>query len=216
MKPRRLWLGPPGFHTKTQKLQTCTFQGSRPSKTPPRFNEKTPREKEKERNFARSGGGGVRRRGEGVQRRVVWRRVVWRRVVQGDSKPTTTTTTIKWGALKGGAPNCRAPSPPVYCLGCRVWGFRSECRSLGFWVLGFLGSQNLAKTQKKKLATVKLATVGLAKVCHDHPGGQCSTHFDESSELSDTDSVAPAHVLESDTASLYSDDPVEGAWNHRV
>ena len=30
-------------------------------------------------------------------------------------------------------------------------------------------------------------------------------------EVSDTDSVTPADVLESDTASLYSDDPIEGA-----
>ena len=40
----------PGPHTTTQELQTCTFDGSRQ------------REK-KERNFGRSGGRGVRRRG---------------------------------------------------------------------------------------------------------------------------------------------------------
>ena len=72
VKPRRPQK-PLGFHTTTREpKQTCTFERSRPSKTPPKFQEKTPRErkrtkrrvgegKKKERNFGRSGGGGRRR-----------------------------------------------------------------------------------------------------------------------------------------------------------
>ena len=61
------------------RAQTCTFKGPG-IQTPPKFHEKTPREREKERkwgrerekkarNFGRSGGGGVQRAGgpaEGV------------------------------------------------------------------------------------------------------------------------------------------------------
>ena len=42
--------GPPGFHTTARELQTRTFDGPGPSKTPPKFHEKTPRETQKERN----------------------------------------------------------------------------------------------------------------------------------------------------------------------
>ena len=63
-------VGPPGFHTTARELQTCTFEGPGLQKTPPKFNEKTPREgrKErilrrervkKERNFGRSRGRAV-------------------------------------------------------------------------------------------------------------------------------------------------------------
>ena len=41
------WTG--GFHNL--RAQTCTFQGPRPSKTPPKFNEKTSQREKKERNF---------------------------------------------------------------------------------------------------------------------------------------------------------------------
>ena len=40
-------LGPPGLHTTTRELQTCTFQGPGASITPPKFHEKTP---EREKN----------------------------------------------------------------------------------------------------------------------------------------------------------------------
>ena len=42
-----LLVGPPGFHTTARELQTCTFEGAGASKTPPKFHEKTPREREK-------------------------------------------------------------------------------------------------------------------------------------------------------------------------
>ena len=88
-------LGPPGFHMTTRELQTCKFESPGASKTPPKFNEKTARERDKksengagkgkkERHFGRSGGG-------------------W-----GGSKPTTThtntnhnTTQQKWIAKNG-------------------------------------------------------------------------------------------------------------------
>ena len=44
--------GPPGFHTTTRELQTCTCQGPA-LQTPPKFHEKTPRERQKERNWGR-------------------------------------------------------------------------------------------------------------------------------------------------------------------
>ena len=50
--------GPPGFHTTAQELQTCTFQAP-PLQTPPKFHEKTPRQKQKERN---GGGRGKKKR----------------------------------------------------------------------------------------------------------------------------------------------------------
>ena len=50
---------------------------------------------------------------------------------------------------KGG----RATSPGFWGLGLQGLGFRSECRFLGLWGLGFLGP-----------VTLKLAKVGLAKV----------------------------------------------------
>ena len=67
----------PGLHT-TRELQTPTFKGPGFSKTPPKFNEKTPpkrqkreggRGKKNERNFGRFGGGGVRRKGLAMGRR---------------------------------------------------------------------------------------------------------------------------------------------------
>ena len=43
---------PPGLHTTTRELQTCTFE--RPAlQTPPKIHEKTPRERRKERIFRR-------------------------------------------------------------------------------------------------------------------------------------------------------------------
>ena len=68
-----------GASLDSPRAPTCTFQGLS-LQTPPKFNERTPREKKesklwrekekkKARNFGRSGGGGVRRRGcpaEGV------------------------------------------------------------------------------------------------------------------------------------------------------
>ena len=84
---------PPGFHT-TQSPNVHIW-GSRSSKTPPKFNEKTPRETEKERNGGGRGGkksemlGGPAEGGLAEGR--VQRPVVWGRVVQG-SEPTTTTT----------------------------------------------------------------------------------------------------------------------------
>ena len=42
-------MGSPGFHMTARELQTCTFQGSG-LQTPPKFNEKTPRETQKEQN----------------------------------------------------------------------------------------------------------------------------------------------------------------------
>ena len=45
VKPRRPHqTGPPGLAHDSPRLQTCTFEGSRASKTPPKFHEKTPRE----------------------------------------------------------------------------------------------------------------------------------------------------------------------------
>ena len=65
-----------GFHTTARELETSTLEGPRVQKTPPKFNEKTPRErqkerkwerreetKEKERNFGRSRRRGIQRRG---------------------------------------------------------------------------------------------------------------------------------------------------------
>ena len=40
----------PGFHKTTRELHTCTFEGPGASKTPPKFNEKTPREGRKSAN----------------------------------------------------------------------------------------------------------------------------------------------------------------------
>ena len=51
------------------------------------------------------------------------------------------------------------PLPGFRVWVCRVWGFSSECWSLGLWGLGSLGSEKLAKT-------LKLAKVGQA---HDWP-----------------------------------------------
>ena len=40
-----------GSHTTARELQTCTFQGPCASKTPPKFHEKTPRERQNERKW---------------------------------------------------------------------------------------------------------------------------------------------------------------------
>ena len=40
--------GPPGLHTTTRELKTCTFQGPA-LQTPPKFHERTPREREREK-----------------------------------------------------------------------------------------------------------------------------------------------------------------------
>ena len=64
-----------------------------------------------------------------------------------------------WGP-EGWAPKGRAPFSPGLGFRSVGFGFRSECRSLGLWGLGFVASENLAKT-------LKLAKVGLAKVGHD-------------------------------------------------
>ena len=48
-------LGPPGFHTTARELQTCTFEGSG-LHTPPKFNEETHSERQKERNSEILGG----------------------------------------------------------------------------------------------------------------------------------------------------------------
>ena len=57
---------PPGLHTTTRELQTCTFEGPGLQKTPPKLNETPERDKKsengdgrgkKERNFGRSGVG---------------------------------------------------------------------------------------------------------------------------------------------------------------
>ena len=47
-------MGPSGFQTIARELQTCTFGGFRPSKTPQKFHEKTPRERKNE-NCGRRG-----------------------------------------------------------------------------------------------------------------------------------------------------------------
>ena len=135
----------------------------RPSKTP-KFNEKTPRETEKERNgerekkernFGRSSGGGSS--GAGVRRRVVWRRVVQ------ESKPTKTTTTITTttptspemegggqtqnkcgpegggeGAPKGGVPKGGPQRVGPNLPGFRVWvcRFWGSGLNVGLWVFG--------------------------------------------------------------------------------
>ena len=59
-EPRRPGLvGPPGFHTTAREPKRHIL-GFRPSKTPPKFNEKTPRETQKERN----GGGKGKKKSE--------------------------------------------------------------------------------------------------------------------------------------------------------
>ena len=76
----------------------------------------------------------------------------------GESKPTTTTTitttTPTPPEMEGGAKPRRSVAQTVGNLlpgfgvrVCRVW-FRSECRSLGLWGLGFLGLDNSVKTLK--------------------------------------------------------------------
>ena len=46
--------GPPGLHMTTREHQTCTFEGPGLQKTPPKFNEKTPKERGKERKFGQN------------------------------------------------------------------------------------------------------------------------------------------------------------------
>ena len=91
------------------------FEGSRNSKTPAKINEKTPRERQKQRNFA------VRRR----------RGPASGGLAQGWSKPTTTTTktqqkrqTQTSGAPKVGAPKGRSSHPFIRFMVwvCGVWG----------------------------------------------------------------------------------------------
>ena len=52
----------------------------------------------------------------------------------------------KGGVRKGGVQKALSP---MMVLGLLGLGFRSECRSLGLWCLGFLGSENLGKTPKQ-------------------------------------------------------------------
>ena len=47
------YLGPPGVHTTARELQTRTLEGPGASKTPTKFHEKTPPEREKERTWGR-------------------------------------------------------------------------------------------------------------------------------------------------------------------
>ena len=80
VKPQWPRSRPAGFHTTTQKAQTCTFEGPG-LQTTPKFNENSLREREKERkdktgwerekkkrNFGRSGGGGSGGGGEGQKK----------------------------------------------------------------------------------------------------------------------------------------------------
>ena len=50
-------LKPPGLHTTTRELQTCTFEGSGASKTPRKFHEKTAREGQKKNEMVAGEGG---------------------------------------------------------------------------------------------------------------------------------------------------------------
>ena len=85
-----VWWGRRGF-TRQPESPNVHILGSRPSKTPPKFHEKTPRETHKDQN----GGGRVKKKSEilgGPAEGVQLRGRVRRKVVQGKSKPTTTTT----------------------------------------------------------------------------------------------------------------------------
>ena len=57
----RLWpkptLGPPGLHTTTKELQRRTFELPGGSKTPPKFHEKTPKEREEKKTNYEAGEG---------------------------------------------------------------------------------------------------------------------------------------------------------------
>ena len=109
-----------------------------------------------------------------VQRRrpaegVVRRRVVWRRVVQGSPNqqpPQQHQHRQKWRVEdktqnKCGPKGSGPLSPGFRGLGLWGFGFRSQCRSLGF---GLFGSRNFGQNTK----TLKLAKVGLAKVGQAH------------------------------------------------
>ena len=77
-----------GASHDSPRAQTCTFEGHRLHKTPPKFHEKTPRERQKERN----GGGRGEKRAKfwAVRRREVRGRGVRRRVVQTNNHTTNT------------------------------------------------------------------------------------------------------------------------------
>ena len=171
-----------GASHDSPRAQTCTFHGPG-LQTPPRFNEKTPRDRKrakwwrerekKERNFGRSGGGGPVSGGLAQG--------------PGESKPTTTTTTIttttptspemegggqtrnncgferRWeGARRGSegrAPKGRAPSLRVWGLGLWDLGFWFEC-----WFWGSLGFRQFGQNTK----TLKLAKVGFGQSRSTH------------------------------------------------
>ena len=150
----------PGFHTTTQEPKRAH---SRPSKTRPKLIQRkdTQRDTQRTKKFW-----AVRRSPNQPQ--------------QPQPQHTNTAQNGGWRPNQNKCgpeewePKGRAPSPRVKGLGVGL-GFRSEV----FGVLGFLGSEILAKTLKHKLAkvglakvdqhikTLKLAQVGLAKVGHD-------------------------------------------------
>ena len=140
----------PGVSHDSPRAQTCTFQcpgfqkhhqnSTRRHPERQKKNEKgLEREKKKSEILGGPAEGGLAQGGP------------------GKSKPTTTTTTT----------TTTTPTPPEMepkggPKGSGL-GFRSECRSLGLWCLGFLGSIKIGQNTK----TQKLAKVGLAKVGHD-------------------------------------------------
>ena len=107
-----------------RELQTCTFEAPGSSKTPLKFNERTPQEREerkkivagegkKERNFGRSGGGGSRGEGSRGELARDWPQWSW---------PKQTHSSGVWGL-------------GFWCLGFRFLGFRFL--GFGVWGLGF-------------------------------------------------------------------------------
>ena len=138
-------LKPPGFHTTARMPKRAHFR-SQPSKTPPKFHEKTPK-RETKRKVA----------GEGKERVKFWavrRRGVRRRggcLAQGGRGPgeskrtptTTTTTQHKNGLAKNGGcgPNPEKVGPKRERgarRGPERWGTLSP--GFGVWVYGVWGS----------------------------------------------------------------------------
>ena len=117
--------GRPHLQTENPNVHILGF---RPSKTPPKFNEKTPRETQKERN-----GGG-----KGKKERNFW--AVSAEGGPGKSKPATTTTTT----------TTTTPNPEQ--VGQRRDGPLSQARfrGLGLWGLGTTTHDN---TQQHKTTT---------------------------------------------------------------
>ena len=152
--------GPEAAQANNQRAQTCTSKGPSTSKTPPKFHEKTPRDRErtkwgremkKKRHFWLSGGGGP---GGGRVRR----RVVWRRVVQGSPnlqqpkqpQPQQHQHRQKWRVEA----KSRRRVAPKGGGGRRVGPKRSGLLS-GLWGLGFSGFRKFGKnTETLKLAKV--------------------------------------------------------------